>query len=183
MPNEPVATLIESETVHRGRVFTVQADRVRLPNDRTVTLDVVRHAPSVVVVPMPDPGHVILIRQYRYPVDGWLWEVVAGSIDEGESPEQAARRECHEEIGLRPERLTPLGLFLPVPGYCDEQMHLFRAEGLHAPDEAAEADPDELIVPHTVTLAEAWDMVGRGEIRDLKTAMAIGMLAGFRTDR
>lgn len=174
--HDPPATLIESRTLHRGPVFTVNADRVRLPNDRTVTLDVVRHAPSVVVVPMPDPDHVVLIRQYRYPVGEWLWEVVAGSIDEAEPAEDAARRECHEEIGLRPERVTRLGAFLPVPGYCDEEMHFFRAEGLHEPAEAAEADPDELIVAHTVTLAEARAMVQRGEIRDLKTAMAIGFL-------
>lgn len=176
MSHEPVAALIEARTIHRGRVFTVRAERVRLPNDREVTLDVVRHAPSVIVVPMPDADHVVLIRQYRHPVSAWLWEVVAGSIDEGESPEEAARRECHEEIGLRPERLTGLGRFLPVPGYCDEEMHFFRAEGLHQPSEAAEADPDELIVAATVTLAEAREMVRRGEIRDLKTAMAVGLV-------
>ncbi|MCU0255216.1 MAG: NUDIX hydrolase [Vicinamibacterales bacterium] len=176
MSSEPVATLLESRTLYRGRVFTVDTDRVRLPNDRTVALDVVRHAPSVVVVPMPDPGHIVLIRQYRHPVGEWLWEVVAGSIDEGESPEQAARRECHEEIGLLPGRVTRLGAFLPVPGYCDEQMHFFLAEGLHQPAERAEADPDELIVVHTVPLAEARAMVGRGEIRDLKTAMALELV-------
>lgn len=176
MSSEPTATPIELRTLHRGRVFTVNAERVRLPNGREVTLDVVRHAPSVIVAPMPDPGHIVLIRQYRHPIGEWLWEVVAGSIDEGETPEEAARRECHEEIGLRPRRLTPLGTFLPVPGYCDERMHFFRAEDLHAPAEAAEADPDELIVPRTVTVAEARAMVGRGEITDLKTAMAIALL-------
>lgn len=179
-PPEPAAALLESRRRYEGRVFAVDADRVRLPNGREVTLDVVRHAPSVIVVPMAAPDRVILIRQYRYPVDGWLWEVVAGSIDDGESPEEAARRECHEEIGLRPDRLTSLGTFLPLPGYCDERMHFFRAEGLRAPAEAAAADPDEVIVPVTMSLAEALDLLRRGEIRDLKTALAIGLIGSSR---
>ena len=176
MSTEPAGTLLATRLAHRGPVFSVHADRVRLPNAREVTLEVVRHAPSVIVAPMPDPGHLVLIRQYRHPVGAWLWEVVAGSIDEGESPEEAAGRECHEEIGRRPARVTPLGTFLPLPGYCDEVMHFFRADGLYVPREAAEADPDEVIVPHTVTLDEARAMVRRGEIADLKTAMLIGLL-------
>ena len=173
MPHEPLPTVLEERTVFEGRVFTVNSDRVRLPNDRAVTMDVIRHAPSVIVVPMPDPEHVILIRQYRYPVNEWLWEVPAGSIDEGETPEEAARRECDEEIGLRPDRVTPLGQYLPTPGYCDELMHLFKAESLRTPETRAEADADEMITAHTVTLAEAKAMVQRGEIPDLKTAMAL----------
>ena len=173
MSDEPLATLIEQRQVFEGRVFTVHADRVRLPNGRDVQMDVVRHAPSVVLVPMPDPEHVILIRQYRYAVHQWLWEVPAGSIDPGEPVEEAVRRECHEEIGLRPDTVTPLGTFMPTPGICDEVMSLYKVEGLRVPEETAEADVDEMIVPHTVTLVEARAMVARGEIPDLKTAMAL----------
>jgi ADP-ribose pyrophosphatase len=171
--HEPKATRLEGRTAFEGRVFTVSSDHVRLPNGRDVRMDVVRHAPSVVLVPMPDPEHVILIRQYRYAVDAWLWEVPAGSIDPGEDPEEAARRECDEEIGLRPHRVTPIGRFLPTPGICDELMNFYKVEDLRVPEEKAEADADEMIVPHTVTLAEAKAMVLRGEIPDLKTAMAL----------
>lgn len=171
--HEPIATLLEGRKIFEGRVFSVHADKVRLPNGRDVQMDVVRHAPSVVLVPMPDPEHVILIRQYRYAVNKWLWEVPAGSIDPGEDIEEAVRRECHEEIGLRPDHVTRLGEFLPTPGICDELMHFYRVDGLRVPDHAAEADLDEMIVPHTVTLAEAKAMVLRGEIPDLKTAMAL----------
>jgi ADP-ribose pyrophosphatase len=173
MMNEPLATVLEERKVFEGRVFSVHADRVRLPNGRDVQMDVVRHAPSVVIVPMPDPEHVILIRQYRYAVHKWLWEVPAGSIDPGEPLEEAARRECHEEIGLRPDTVTYLGTFLPTPGICDEVMNFYKVEGLHVPAEDAEADVDEMIVPHTVTLAEARDMIARGEMPDLKSAMAL----------
>ena len=174
--NEPKATLLEGRTVFEGRVFTVSSDSVRLPNGRDVQMDVVRHEPSVVLVPMPDAEHVILIRQYRYAVDQWLWEVPAGSIDPGEAPEEAARRECHEEIGFRPDHVTPIGRFLPTPGICDELMNFYKVEGLRVPEEKAEADVDEMIVPYTVTLAEAKAMVLRGEIPDLKTAMALMMV-------
>jgi len=80
--------------VFKGKVFSVDRDEVRMPNGRTVTVDVVRHSKSVVIVPVPEPGKVILIRQYRHAVNAHLWELPAGSVDEGESPEQAAKREA-----------------------------------------------------------------------------------------
>ena len=91
-----------------------------------------RHPPSAVGGdrPVPEPGHVILIRQYRYAVNRWLWELPAGSVDEGETPEQAARRECHEEIGQVPDTVVRLGAMFPTPGYCDEEMFFFRVSGL-----------------------------------------------------
>ena len=100
------AETLSSEKVFEGRVFDVQRDRVRMPNGREVVTDVVRHAPSVVIVPIPEPGHVILIRQYRYAVRRFLWELPAGSVDPGEEPEAAARRECHEEIGQVPDTIV-----------------------------------------------------------------------------
>src|SRR5512142_2732240 len=93
---------LESKLAFDGKIFKVHVDRVRFPHGRDVSLEVVRHPPSVVLVPMPEPGKVVLVKQFRYPVSVWLWELPAGSIDPGESPEAAARRECHEEIGLLP---------------------------------------------------------------------------------
>ena len=87
--------MANSEQVFKGKVFSVDRDRVTLPNGREVTLDIVRHPKSVVLVPVPEPGHVILVRQYRHAVNANLWELPAGSLDPGETPEQAAARECH----------------------------------------------------------------------------------------
>ena len=98
---------LSHERVYDGKVFDVDRDRVRMPNGREVTVDVVRHPKSVVLLPVPEPGHVILVRQYRYAVNALLWELPAGSVDEGETPEQAARRECHEEIGQVPGHDRP----------------------------------------------------------------------------
>jgi ADP-ribose pyrophosphatase len=167
---------LEHSTVFNGKVFRVDRDRVRMPNGRECTVDVIRHPPSVVIVPVPEPGHVILIRQFRYPMQRSLWELPAGSVDEGETPEAAARRECHEEIGLMPETVVRLGAFYPTPGYCDEEMIFFRASGLNESSEAAAVDEDEHIEPRTFTLPEAREMVRRGEITDMKTVVGLGLI-------
>ncbi len=128
------------------------------------------------LLPVPNPGHLVLIRQYRYAVNRWLWELPAGSVDPGEEPEAAARRECHEEIGQVPETVVRLAAFLPTPGYCNEEMVFFRLSGLTVPDEPAEADEDEDIEARTFTIAEAREMVRRGEIVDMKTVVGLGLL-------
>ena len=130
------AERLSTEQVFKGKVFSVNRDQVRMPNGRAVTVDVVRHAKSVVLIPVPEPGKVVLIRQYRYAVNAFLWELPAGSVDEGETPDQAARRECHEEIGLVPSTVVRLSAMFPTPGYCDEEMIFFRVSALEKTDRA-----------------------------------------------
>ena len=167
---------LSSEHVFTGKVFTVDRDEVKMPNGRTVTVDVVRHPKSVVIVPVPEPGKVILIRQYRYPVNAHLWELPAGSTDEGESPEAAAKRECHEEIGLVPSTIVRLSAMYPTPGYCDEEMVFFRVSGLEESDEQAQVDEDEDIEAKTFELRDAREMIRRGEIVDMKTVIGLGLI-------
>jgi len=164
------------ERVYDGKVFDVDRDRVRMPNGREVTVDIVRHPKSVVLLPMPEPGHVMLIKQYRYAVNRWMWELPAGSVDEGEQPEAAARRECHEETGRVPDTIVRLAALHPTPGYCDEEMLFFRLSGLSEPEGAAEADEDEDIEPKVFSLADAREMVRRGEITDMKTVVGLAMI-------
>jgi ADP-ribose pyrophosphatase len=168
-----VAETLTSERVCAGKVFNVARDRVRMPNGREVTLDVVRHSKSVVLVPMPEPGHVTLVKQYRYAVNASLWELPAGSVDDGETPEQAARRECHEEIGLVPATIVRLSALYPTPGYCDEQMIFFRLAGLTKTDEEAHVDEDEDIEAKTFELRDVREMIRRGEIVDMKTIVGL----------
>ena len=168
--------VVSTDRVFAGKVFDVFRDRVRMPNRREVTVDVVRHPRSVVLVPVPQPGHVILIRQYRYAVNRWLWELPAGSVDDGEEPEAAAKRECHEEIGLVPETIVRLGSLFPTPGYCDEEMIFFRLLSLAEPTETAELDEDEDLEPRTFTIADAREMIRRGEIVDMKTIAGLTYL-------
>ena len=90
-------------------------------------------------------------------------------MDEGETPEEAARRECHEEIGLVPSTIVRLGAMFPTPGYCDEEMIFFRRLGLEKTDEKAHVDEDEDIEAQDFDLRDARDMIRRGEITDMKT--------------
>jgi 8-oxo-dGTP pyrophosphatase MutT (NUDIX family) len=164
--------------VYKGRVFSLEVETTQFPNGTTHTVEVVRHVPCVVLVPLQDDGRVVLIRQYRHSVRRDLWELPAGSIDPGESPDAAAARECEEEIGLAPHRLERLTSLYPAPGYCDEEMIFYRATELRppAPDSLHEPDEDEDIQVNPVTLAEARAMVARGEIVDLKTAYALTLV-------
>lgn len=170
------ATVVTHERVLDGKVFDVDRDRVLLPHGREVTLDVVRHPRSVVLLPVPEPGHIILIKQYRYAVNRWLWELPAGSVNPGEEPEDAARRECHEEIGQVPETIVRVSTLYPTPGYCDEEMLFFRVSGLGESDAPVAVDEDEDIEARTFTFADARDMVRRGEIVDMKTVVGLTMI-------
>ena len=165
-------------TSFTSRVFSVETGTKRFPNGREHEVAIVRHPPSVVVVPIDDDGRVVLIRQYRAAVDRELWEVPAGSLDSGESAEEAARRECEEEIGRVPQRVERLGAFFPTPGYCDEEMIFFRVSGLRPPppDSTHKPDEDEEITTRAMPPAEAKAMVARGEIVDLKTAYALTLI-------
>ena len=164
--------------VFTGRVFAVEVETRRHPNGREHEMAIVRHQPSVVLIPVDNDGRLILVRQYRAAIDRFTWEFPAGSVDPGEFVEAAAARECEEEIGLVPGRLEHLGSWYPVPGYCDEQMIFFRASQLHAPapDSPHKADEDEDIDTRTVSIDEARAMARSGEVVDLKTAYALTLL-------
>lgn len=159
-----------------GRVFRVEQDRVRLPNTRVVLMDIVRHRGSVVFIPQPSPAEIILVRQYRYAIGRWIWELPAGSLDPGESPLGAVRRECEEEIGLTPRRVTRLGTFYPTPGFCDERMIFYRCERLTRPARRPERDLDELLEPRVFTIDRVRSLISRGEILDMKTVVGLGLV-------
>ena len=169
---------MDGRTVYAGRVFSIEVDRVVLPNGRAHDVAIVRHPPSVVLIPMQDDGRVVLIRQYRHALERDIWEVPAGSVDAKESAEAAAARECVEEIGQVPDRIERLGSFFPTPGYCDEEMIFFRVSGLKPPppDSPSKPDEDEDIEVHPLTIADAKAMVASGEIIDLKTAYAMSLI-------
>jgi ADP-ribose pyrophosphatase len=164
--------------VYQGRVFSVEVGARRFPNGREHEVAIVRHRPSVVLVPVEDDGRVVLVRQYRAPLDRDTWEFPAGSLDAGEPPEEAAKRECEEEIGRVPDRIERLGAWFPTPGYCDEEMIFYRVSGLRLPppDSAHRPDEDEDITAASFTVSEARAMSRRGEIVDLKTAFALTLI-------
>lgn len=166
--------ILERRTVYSGRVLRVEVDRVVEPSGKEVHREVVRHAGSVVLLAVTAAERLLLVRQYRYPVDDFLLEVPAGHIDPGESPEEAARRELVEETGFYPHRLEKLLEFYPAPGFTDERMHLFRAEELERRE--ATPDEDEDLELCELPVAEALELVDRGSISDAKTLVALTFL-------
>ena len=165
------------QTVYEGRVFSVEVGRLMFPNGTAHEIAVVRHRPSVVLIPMLDSERVVLIRQYRPAIARTMWELPAGTTDPGESPDEAAARECEEEIGLVPGKLERLGGFFPTPGFCDEELVFYRVSDLREPSGTRRSpDEDEDIQPKVVTIAEARSMVARGDIIDLKTAFGLTLI-------
>jgi ADP-ribose pyrophosphatase len=175
----PTSARLEARSVvHQGRIIRVEVDRVILPTGHRLDMEVIRHPGSVVLLPVPAPGQIILIRQYRYALDRYIWELPAGSLKPGEDPGLAAARECEEEIGLVPRRVERLSAFYPTPGFCDELMTFYRCTQLETPpaDSAAKKDEDEDIEPRAFALEEARQLVASGEIVDLKTVAGLTLL-------
>jgi ADP-ribose pyrophosphatase len=164
--------------VFAGRVFSVQRDRVREPGGILAVRDIVVHPGSVVVLPLFPDGTLLLIRQYRHAVRAFLWELVAGRVDAGESPVQAAHRELAEETGYAARHLRKLLVIFPSPGFVSERMWIFSATGL-TPG-AARPEDDERILTRRFSLAAAEQMIRRGRLRDAKSIAAILFYSRFR---
>jgi ADP-ribose pyrophosphatase len=162
---------IEKRRVYDGKVLALDLDTVEEPGGVRATREVVRHRGSVACLPVHADGRVVLVRQYRYAVQAAVWELPAGRIDPGETPEDGARREMEEEVGLSPERLEKLAEFWTTPGFCDEAMHLYRATGLR--EVPARPEADERIEVLTTSFGEARKMIERGEVREGKTLVAL----------
>ena len=139
-------------------------------------MEVVRHRGSVVLVPMPDPARIVLVRQYRYAVGRCLLELPAGGIEPGELPDAAAKRECEEEIGRQAELVKCLGTLYPTPGFCDEAMTFFLLSGLKVSETPAVRDPDEFLDPVVVTIDDLRRRIATGEVVDMKTIAGLALL-------
>ncbi len=165
------ATLLNSKVLYEGKVFRLQRDTVIEPGGVRAERDIIIHPGSVVVMPVFEDGRVLLIRQYRHSVGEFLWELVAGRKEPAETPVAAARRELIEETGYRARRLRKLLRVVPTPGFVNEWMWIFAAEGL----EAGEATPeeDEKITARIFTLSEVSRMIEKGKLRDAKSICGV----------
>jgi len=137
--------ILRSEYVYKGRVIRLRVDQVELPDGRGAVREVMEHPGASVIVPIDAEGNVRLVRQYRDAISRQLLEVPAGKLDGGEEPEDCARRELREELGLVAGRLTRLTSFYSSPGFCDEILHVYLAEDLA--QEKVELDHEEFIEP------------------------------------
>lgn len=177
--SEPLPELKHSDVIYRGRVFSVSVDQVAYPDGRVVKMECVRHRGSVVLLPMTAPDRILLVRQYRYVVNRWLWELPAGTLEPNESPHAAALRECHEEVGKIAGHAQKLLSVFPSPGFCDEEMNFFLLTDLRdrLPSEpASHQDPDEILIVREFSAKDVREMVRIGEIADMKTAVGITLV-------
>ncbi|TAM84731.1 MAG: NUDIX hydrolase [Acidobacteria bacterium] len=136
---KPIVRVLSSKDVYSGRVLRLKLDRVIEPGGVEATREVVEHHGSVVIIPRLPNGSIVLVRQFRYATGTYLWELVAGSMEPGESIIRAARRELQEETGYRAGSLQRLFSFYPSPGILTEQMHLVEARNL----KLAKAHPED----------------------------------------
>jgi len=167
---------VSSRRVYAGRVLNLDIDQVRFPDGSIGELELIRHAGAAAVVPfLDDPrqpdARLLLIRQYRYAADRFLYEIPAGRLDPGETPIECARRELLEETGCTADALRPLGSFFTTPGFIDEYIHVFIATGLTRG--VASPERDEFIQSESHTSLGALRMIERGEIVDGKTIIAL----------
>lgn len=174
---------LSSRRPYHGRVISVDVDTVRFPDGSTGELEMVRHPGASAVIPfLDDPQgedpRVVLIRQYRYAADGYVYEIPAGRLDAGEDPHTCALRELREETGYTATRLIPLTTFYTTPGFTDERIHLFAATGLSEGESQRESD--EILDLAPVLLSRALQMIETGEMVDGKSMIAILFAAHFK---
>jgi ADP-ribose pyrophosphatase len=175
---------LDRRELYAGKIFRLDKDTVRFPDGSHSEFDIVRHAGAAAVVPfLSDPDgeepQLLLLRQFRYAADGYIYEIPAGRLDGDETPATCAARELKEETGCTAERIEPLFTMFTTPGFTDEIIHVFMATGLTHGQSARE--PDEFAEVVIVRLGEALELIQSGAIPDGKTALAILFAAGFRT--
>lgn len=168
--------------VYSGKVINLDVDVVEFPNGKTGELEIFRHPGASAVVPfltdpLRDDPQLLLIRQYRYAADGYMYEIPAGRLDDGEDPADCARRELKEETGCTAQSIEHLYTMFTTPGFTDERIHIFMATGLSHGETAHESD--EFLTVETVALSRALEMIKSGELKDGKTAAGILFAAGF----
>lgn len=153
--------------LYEGKIFGVRRDEVVEPNGVRARREVITHPGSVVVLPVLNDGSIVMIRQYRHATQQYLWELVAGRIDEGETVKEAAARELLEETGYRARRYSPFLDMFPTPGFLEERMHVVQAEGLTQGE--AQPEEDERIEVRIFRVSQLKQMMRRGRLHDAKT--------------
>jgi ADP-ribose pyrophosphatase len=164
---------IASKLVYQGRICNLRVDEVK-KGDHTVIREVVEHNGGVVIACQPEPGLVVLVKQYRYPLNRELIELPAGRLEKGEIPLDAAKRELKEETGYSASSWLDLCKMYSAPGFCDELLHVYRAQNVTLGDKMPDHDEETEVI--VIPVKEAWQRVMSGQICDAKTIAGIAML-------
>ncbi len=166
---------LKSRKVYKGKIINLRVDEVLLPRGGRARREVVEHPGSVAMVPLLPDNKVILIRQFRKPVEKVIFEIPAGRLEPGEKMEACVRRELKEEIGYRAGRLEKLVDYYPTPGYSNEVIHIFKVKGLKKVKQ--DLDFDEMVEVVTMDLDEAISLIRERKIKDGKTIIGLLLTA------
>lgn len=164
---------ITTKQIFDGRVIKVQVDEVTLPNGKTATRELVKHPGAVAIIPITSEGKIVMVEQFRKPLEKSIIEIPAGKLEPGEKPEYTALRELEEETGYGATELDLIQSFATSPGFADEIIHLFAAKNLFKIEQPADLDEDEFVELMEVSIEEAEQLVKEQRIFDAKTILAI----------
>lgn len=167
---------IRTEKIFTGRVISLQVDEVELPNGNSSKREIVKHPGAVAIIPITDDNKIVMIEQYRKPLERTIVEIPAGKLEKGEEPAYSAKRELEEETGYDCKQLDWLISFYTSPGFADEIVHVYVAKGLFKKENAAGLDEDEFVHVVELTLEEAQQFIREQKIYDAKTAYAVQYL-------
>lgn len=165
---------LDTKVIYNGKIIDLHLEKVELPDGNTSQREVVKHPGAVAVLAVTPENRIVLVRQYRKPLNREIVEIPAGKLEPNESPELCAKRELEEETGYRTEKLEFLQSFYTSPGFADEIIHIYYTDQLEVGNE--QPDEDEFVETVEVTLDEAIEMVQNQQIYDAKTAFAIQFL-------
>lgn len=165
---------VESQRIYEGHIFNVRKDRLERPDGGITHREVIEHSGGVVIACQPDPNSVVLVKQYRYSIDDDLLELPAGKVERGEERLPAAKRELAEETGYRAKTWLPLAGMYSAPGFCDELLSFYHATDLELKDKNLDHDEETEVL--VISLAQAWQWVREGKIKDAKTVAGLGLL-------
>ena len=165
------AQVHKTNELYKGRIFSFVTEDVTLPNDSRTEMAFVQHPGSTAIVPVMDDNTVIMELQYRHPLQDYLFEIPAGTMDPGESPLACARRELEEETGYVADEFIELGKVCILPAYSDEKIHLYLARGLTPSKQ--NLDQDEIIEVVTHPLDQTLEMIRVGQITDALTILSL----------
>lgn len=156
--------------VFNGRLLKVFKGTKRLPNGKEAYLEEVAHPGAAIVIPFIKEK-IVFIRQYRAVIEKYIWELPAGKLDAGERPASCAKREVEEETGYSIRNLKRLGFIYTTPGFCDEKIHIFKAECYKKKEPST--DSDEMIEVKELTKKEVRSLFKNGKLTDSKTIAAL----------
>ncbi|HBR03324.1 MAG TPA: ADP-ribose pyrophosphatase [Ruminiclostridium sp.] len=162
---------LNTESVYHGSIIDVERLTVELPNGRRTTRDVVRNPGASAIVPVTDDGKIILVEQFRKPIEKVSLEIPAGKLDKGENPDHCAVRELQEETGYTSKNIRKILTINPVGAYADEVIHIYLATELSAGK--SHPDEDEFISAKAFSFDEIMSMIEKSIITDSKTIAAI----------